>query len=139
MRRSRLRARVETRALGRCEYCHAPQAVCGYRFHLEHVLPVALGGSDGEENRALSCAPCNLAKANRVAAADPLTGSMVPLYDPRTQDWHEHFHWADDGRTLNAATATGRATVATLEMNSVLRGDARQLWFAVGLLPHVRH
>ena len=62
MRHSPLRARLEERAGGRCEYCQAPQRVCGYRFHLEHIIRVALGGSDDESSRALACASCNLAK-----------------------------------------------------------------------------
>ena len=50
MRRRSLRARVEARAEGRCEYCQAPQIACGYRFHLDHIVPVVAGGSDEEAN-----------------------------------------------------------------------------------------
>jgi hypothetical protein len=47
------RRRAERRAGGRREYCRAPQAVCGYRFHVEHVLPSARGGPDALPNRAI--------------------------------------------------------------------------------------
>jgi 5-methylcytosine-specific restriction endonuclease McrA len=129
VRRSRLRARIEERTQGRCEYCQAPQAVCGYQFHLEHIVPAALGGSDTEDNRALACASCNLAKADRVRGIDPLTGHDVPPYHPRIHAWHEHFRWAEDHCTLVGVTVTGRATVAALDMNSELRQAAREFWF----------
>jgi len=135
VQRSAFRSLVEERAKGRCEYCQAPQSVCGYRFHLEHVTPVSLGGSDEAPNRALACASCNLAKADRVSGSDPATGAKVPFFNPRTQVWAEHLRWAEDKQTLEGLTATGRATVAALDMNSDLRRAARRLWFAVGLLP----
>lgn len=135
MRRRSLRVRLEERARGRCEYCHAPQSVCGYRFHLEHIIPITRGGSDAEANRALACASCNLAKANRMSGRDPLTGEEVPLFHPRIQLWEEHFSWSEDQRMLTGRTATGRATIPALDMNSELRLAARPLWFAVALLP----
>ena len=61
-----LRALAEQRAGGRCEYCHAPQHVCGYRFHLDHILPKSLGGSDLLTNLSFSCASCNLAKGEKI-------------------------------------------------------------------------
>ncbi|HLK56764.1 MAG TPA: HNH endonuclease signature motif containing protein [Chthonomonadaceae bacterium] len=127
---------MEKRAGGRCEYCQAPQHVCGYHFHLEHIVPVALGGSDAEDNRALACASCNLAKSDRVSGVDPLTGEEVALFHPRVQKWQEHFRWAEDQRTLIGLTATGRATIVALVMNSELRQAARELWFLLELLPH---
>jgi hypothetical protein len=75
-----LRRLVERRAEGRCEYCRAPQRVCGYRFHIEHILPVAHGGEDGPDNRALACASCNLAKSDRQTGIDPVSGTEVPRF-----------------------------------------------------------
>ncbi len=135
MRRSRLRVRIEARAEGRCEYCQAPQNACGYHFHLEHVVPIVQGGQDDESNRALACASCNLAKSDRASAHDPLTGEETPLFNPRTQRWQEHFRWVEDHKTLEGLTATGRATIVCLDLNSELRQAARRFWFAVGLLP----
>jgi len=131
----RLRRRVERRAGGRCEYCRAPQHACGYRFHVEHVRPTALGGSEAAGNRALACASCNLAKGERVSAADPASGKTVRLFNPRRQAWGDHFAWAADCRMVVGLTATGRATVAALDLNSELRRAAREFWFAAGLLP----
>lgn len=135
MRRRSLRARIEARAEGRCEYCRAPQNACGYHFHLEHIVPTAMGGSDDEPNRALACASCNLAKSDRISARDPLTGIEVPLFHPRNQVWQEHFRWTEDQRTLVGLTSSGRATLVCLDLNSELRQAAREFWFAAGLLP----
>jgi hypothetical protein len=129
-----LRALVEKRAGKRCEYCHAPQRVCGYRYHLEHIIPSSKGGSDAPLNRALACAACNLAKVDKTTASDPKTGAEVELFDPRKQDWHEHFRWSDDRETLIGLSRTGRATVAALDLNSDFRKEARQLWFQTGWL-----
>lgn len=100
--------------------------MCGYVFHLEHVVPVARGGPDDASNRALACASCNLAKADRVRGVDPLTGDeAVPLFHPRVDDWQEHFSWSPDRRTLMGRTARGRATIAALDLNGELRQSAR--------------
>jgi len=130
-----LRARIEAHADGRCEYCRAPQNACGYRFHLEHIVPIALEGSNDESNRALACASCNLAKSDRSSALDPQTGEETALFHPRTQNWQDHFRWGEDQQTLFGLTATGRATILGLNLNNELRRIARQLWFTAGLLP----
>ena len=110
----RICADVEQRAAWRCEYCHAPQRVSGYRFHLEHIIPRAQGGSDAPSNQALACATCNLAKADRTAGIDPRTEVQVALFNPRTHVWEDHFRWAKDQQTILGRTPTGRATIATL-------------------------
>ncbi len=135
MRRSRLRIQIETLSRSRCEYCCAPQDACGYHFHLEHILPLAQGGTDDLTNRALACASCNLAKSDRSRASDPQTGEETPLFHPRNQNWQEHFAWAEDQRTLIGLSATGRATIVCLDMNNEVRQRARAYWFAAGLLP----
>jgi hypothetical protein len=126
---------VEQRADHRCEYCHAPQRVSGYRFHVEHIIPRAHGGSDALRNRALACATCNLAKAEKTRGIDPRTGKATALFNPRTQAWDEHFRWGQDRRTLLGRTPKGRATVAALEMNSAVHREARRFWFETGWLP----
>jgi HNH endonuclease len=130
-----LRGRVERRARRRCEYCHAPQRVSGYRYHMEHIIPRGRGGSDALRNRALACATCNLAKGDRTAGIDPRTRANVALFNPRTQVWEEHFRWAKDRQTIVGRTPMGRATVVALDMNNDLHRQARRLWFETGWLP----
>lgn len=50
----------------RCTYCRADLRKVGR--HLDHIMPLALGGSNGPENLQYLCPPCNLSKG----AKDPL-------------------------------------------------------------------
>jgi hypothetical protein len=45
---------------GKCEMC---KVKLGSKFHVDHVMPVALGGSNGPENLQLLCARCNWRKS----------------------------------------------------------------------------
>ena len=44
---------------GKCAYCDLPLPD---RFELDHVIPIAMGGSHTEENVVLACKPCNRQK-----------------------------------------------------------------------------
>ena len=44
-----------------------------------------------------------------------MSGSTVPLFNPRTDRWADHFRW--DGYTVVGITVLGRATVAALALN----------------------
>lgn len=48
----------------------------------------------------------------------------MPLFNPRTQAWAEHFRW--EGERVVPLTPTGRATVAALAMNRPLIVAIRQ-------------
>ncbi len=109
--------------------------MCGYPFHLEHILPRSRGGTADLANRALACSPCNLAKGPRTEAIDPVTRMAVQLFHPRTDRCEEQFAWADDGYTVLGLTPVGRATIAALDLNMPLRLTARRDWRELGLLP----
>ena len=47
---------------------------------------------------------------------DPESQIVVPLFNPRTQRWSEHFSWSVDGLRIVGLTPTGRATVAALHL-----------------------
>lgn len=47
------------RQSGRCFYCH--HALAG-GHEVDHVVPLALGGSNGPENLVVTCPPCNRTK-----------------------------------------------------------------------------
>ena len=112
-----LRVAVRDRAGQRCEYCHRSQADSPLiAFHVEHIIPRKHGGSSELDNLALACPDCNLHKGSDLAGIDPETGSVVRLFDPRTQNWQEHFAW--DGMRITGWTAIGRATVRVLDLNS---------------------
>ena len=61
------------------------------RFHIDHVLPIKHGGNTTLANLCLACVSCSLRKGAKTHAIDPESGSSVPLFDPRRNDWGEHF------------------------------------------------
>lgn len=70
----RMRFAVFQRDKFTCVYCGAKGE--GVRLTVDHVHPVALGGSDDMENLATACSECNAGKG-----AWPLTVSTVPTSD----------------------------------------------------------
>lgn len=130
-----LRRRVAARARGRCGYCLSDETSVGMTFEIEHIIPQVAGGRTVEENLWLSCPDCNSYKATRASATDPLTGELVPLFDPRRQPWHEHFAWTDGGVRIEGLTPVGRATVEALRLNRPVLTRARQVWIIAGVHP----
>jgi hypothetical protein len=109
---------VIRRAKNRCEYCGLSQAGQEATFHIDHIIPVAAGGTTTADNLALACVSCSLRKGARELAIDPLTGVEVSLFHPRRENWSEHFQWEEV--RLIGLSATGRATIAALELNRPL-------------------
>jgi hypothetical protein len=111
------RNRVFRRAKFCCEYCrlHQDQSPLATP-HVEHILPRKHGGSDDLNNLALACVDCNLHKGSNVAGYDPETGQLTPLFDPRHQQWHEHFQRL--GAFIVGKTSVGRTTVEVLQLNA---------------------
>ena len=125
--------RVIARANGRCEYCLMHQSLQGATFHIEHIDPRSLGGTDDESNLALACPSCNLGKSNRHAAPDPDSTRVAVLFHPRTDRWADHFR--RDGYRVLGLTPSGRATVAALAFNAPRRLLIRQAEENFGLFP----
>lgn len=119
-----LRALVNQRASGRCEYCRLSQVGQEATFHIDHVVPRSAGGETAVENLALACVGCSLRKGARRVAVDPESGDVAPLFSPRKNLWSEHFRWR--GVTLEGLTPTGRATVDALAMNRRLSVAIRE-------------
>lgn len=132
-----LRERVAAQAGYRCGYCLTPTRITGMAMEIEHIIPEAMGGPTLEDNLWLACTACNLHKSDRAVAADPDTGEIVHLYDPRHQNWREHFKWSDAGDLIIGLTATGRATVKALHLNRHDLALARLNWVAAGWHPPV--
>lgn len=114
---SATRKTVEDRAGGLCEYCQLPHELSAQPFSIEHIIPKSKEGTNELDNLALACQACNNAKYNKTGAVDPISQQTVPLYNPRLDDWNEHFAWSEDFSEIVGLTAKGRATVKTLKMN----------------------
>jgi len=124
---------VRARAGARCQYCLMHESLQGATFHIEHVIPLSKGGRSDLENLALACPGCNLHKAGRITAIDPLSGENVRLFHPVRQLWSEHFRFK--GYRIGGLTAVGRATVEALNLNHARRLRIRQVEDAFGLYP----
>jgi hypothetical protein len=130
-----IRRRIAEAARYRCGYCHTLQAIVGYPLHIDHIIPEAAGGPSTEDNLWLSCSVCNNFKGVQTRATDPITQVEVPLFNPRTQVWSDHFTWSEDGIQIIGLTPIGRATVLALQLNTPFRIHARQRWASVGWHP----
>jgi|SRR6185312_3407274 len=130
-----LRTRVRRRAHNRCEYCHYPQVACYAAFHVDHFTPKSAAGLTTFENLVFACPTCNASKHAKVRAYDRIMGQTVPLFNPRTDVWHDHFAWSSNGLKLLAKTPTGRATIRTLRMNRRGVTVLRSMLIELGLHP----
>ncbi len=128
------RAVVE-RAHRRCEYCQSQADYATETFAVEHICPLSRGGTSDLNNLALACSGCNGRKYNKTGAPDPADGDIAPLFNPREQQWQEHFCWSSDYTRIIGLTPTGRATVETLHMNRPSLVNMRQLLYAIGKHP----
>jgi hypothetical protein len=129
------RQRIAAQAQYRCGYCQTQEVVRGIPLTVEHLLPKAAGGNDEDDNLWLSCRLCNEKKGRVVAAHDPETDEITPLFNPRTHVWSEHFAWSTDGARIMPRTAIGRVTIAVLSLNDELRVRSRAIWVKAGYHP----
>jgi 5-methylcytosine-specific restriction endonuclease McrA len=78
-----LRRQIVFRAGDRCEYCGLAQEGQEATFHIDHIVPAAVGGPTTADNLALACVSCSLRKEARRSGRDPQTGRIVSLFNPR--------------------------------------------------------
>ena len=131
---------VRQRAQFRCEYCHYPELLSSAPLSIDHIQPQSLGGSDDLNNLALACRRCNERRYNFTTGIDLETETEVSLFNPRQQQWSEHFIWTADALKLIGKTSTGRATCNRLDLNDERREEpfiqnARRQWMTGGLHP----
>ena len=130
-----LRRRVEQRGQGICEYCRSSMDYTGHAFTVDHILPTARGGTDDFNNLCFCCFWCNTYKNSRTQALDGRTGRIVPLFNPRTDIWGDHFRWSPTSSRVLGKTAIGRVTIQVLRLNRTNLVRARTIWARHGLHP----
>jgi len=121
-----LRRRVRERACNCCEYCLLAEDDAFFSHEPDHVVAKNHGGITTHDNLAWACFDCNRFKGSDIASLDPATGELVPLFNPRTQLWHEHFELVSAG-TIHPLTPIGRATVRLPKLNLDERVEVRSL------------
>ncbi len=111
------RLQVAARAKHCCEYCKSMDTFSPNYFTVDHIIPGPLGGSDSLDNFAYACFLCNRLKSNKLTILDITSNTWINLFNPRIQDWNEHFAWSEDLTTIIGLSAIGRITVDGLELN----------------------
>jgi hypothetical protein len=109
-----------------------PQSLTSLPHTLDHIRALKHRGPTDVANLCWCCAQCNAAKGPNVAGHDPVTEELVALFNPRSNDWDDHFQWR--GALLVGKCQTGRATVDVLRINDANRVAHRALLMRVGLL-----
>lgn len=128
-----LRREVIQRAGDCCEYCRLSQNDNFFSFHVDHIISEKHQGKTTSDNLCLSCPICNTAKGSDIAGADPDTGHATFLYNPRQQEWDDHFAVSDG--LIIGKTPQGRLTVLLLQMNLKERVAERQGLIELELYP----
>lgn len=130
-----LRHEVIDRAGGCCEYCLIDQREKWSRFEIDHIIAEKHGGGTESENLCLSCYECNSFKGSDIASIDWETdaNAIARLYNPRTQDWHDHFRL--NGAMIEPLTPEGRVTVFLLRFNDSSRVIEREMMLDLGGYP----
>ena len=83
----RLRGEVRRRADDRCEYCQMPQSGTIMPHEADHIRSQKHGGLSTLDNLCWACALCNSFKGTDIAAYPPGSNEIVPLFNPRSDEW----------------------------------------------------
>jgi len=121
---------VRERAGNVCEYCRLPQTSYDLMFHVEHIIAQQHKQDDSLRNLALACDQCNLHKGTNLATIDQESLEQVQLFNPRTDNWDEHFRLA--GSMIIGQTPVGICTARLLQMNSERRLRLRKQLLITG-------
>jgi hypothetical protein len=128
-----LRQSIRERANYVCEYCLIHEDDTFYSCHVDHIISVKHGGPTTGENLAYACAVCNRAKGSDIGSIDWQTGEFSRFYNPRIDQWGEHFCVA--GFEIEPLTTIGRVTAQILLFNAHERILEREALIAVGRFP----
>ena len=126
-----LRREVRERAGKRCEYCLLAESQSFLPHEPDHLIALKHGGKTVSANLALACFDCNRFKGSDIASLDVVTAEVVSLFNPRTQQWADHFFLHTDGRIV-PLTAVGRVTESLLRFNLRERLEVRARLLLIG-------
>lgn len=123
---------VMRRAGLRCEYCliHEDDAV--FSHEVDHIVGRQHGGETIAENLAYACMVCNRFKGANLASISS-TGVLVPLFNPRLDEWKGHFRV--NGAVIQPLSTTGEITARLLRLNSAERVVRRGILQQLGRYP----
>ena len=115
---------MRPRGQGLCEHCRSCMDYTGHQFTVDHITPESQGGTNHLDNLCFCCFWRNSYKQARMAIRDPLTKRVARLFNPRTDNWGDHFRWSPTTTRVIGRTAVGRATIRALRLNrpSLVKG-----------------
>jgi hypothetical protein len=87
-----------------------------YPHEVDHIISMKHRGETITDNLCLSCLECNRHKGSDIASIDLETGHVTLLFNPRRDNWNDHFRL--DGAGVIPLTPQGRVTEFLLDMNS---------------------
>ncbi len=129
-----LRREVRDRAERCCEYCRMAEGDRAIDFAIDHVIAEKHNGKTTTDNLCLSCYECNSYKGSDLSSVDWGFGdAIVPLFNPRQQNWRDHFQLKVN--SIQPLTAMGRVTAFLLRFNTPERLEERELLIALGDYP----
>jgi len=109
-----LKRAVIERANRQCEYCHKPP-VSFFPHEFDHVTAQKHGGATTLDNLAYTCFEFNRYKGSDLSSLDPETNLITPLFNPRSQQWTDHFRFGEG--YIIPLTPESRTTVFLLRLN----------------------
>jgi hypothetical protein len=131
-----LREQVRDRAGHRCEYCLLGEDDAHFPHEPDHIIAEKHGGTSSLDNLAPACFDCNRFKGSNIASIEPETNELIPLFNPRMQEWPKHFAIREGA--IIPTTAIGRVTVLVLRLNLLERVETRELLAEIGEYPATR-
>jgi HNH endonuclease len=129
----KLRAEAASRAGFRCEYCLIHEDDAGFPHQADHIMSVKHGGATHSTNLAYACVLCNRHKGSDIASIDPGSGELVKLFNPRLDNWSDHFQV--DAGWIIPISKCGEATTRLLRLNAPERMAERRMLQALGRYP----
>jgi HNH endonuclease len=114
-----IRFQVIERAKHICEYCLLSDDDVFFSHQIDHIIRLKHGGNNHIDNLAYACFPCNNAKGSNVGTVLLPDMTFIRLYNPRVDNWHEHFE-IFEGK-IYSKTIIGEATIKVLNMNDLDR------------------
>ena len=127
-----LRRLVIARAARICEYRLIHEDDTFFGCHVDHIISEKHGGATEADNLAYACTFCNLHKGSDVAS---LTGQgvIVRFFNPRADEWSQHFTLADVA--IQPLTDIGEVTARIFGFNISDRVLERRALLEVGRYP----
>jgi 5-methylcytosine-specific restriction endonuclease McrA len=121
-----LRRLARDRAECYCEYCKIHEDDAFLPHEPDHIIATKHRGETEETNLAWTCFVCNRAKGSDLSSIDVETGQLVRLFNPRIDNWDDHFVLERDGR-ISAHTDVGRVTEFLLKLNQPKSVEIRRV------------